>query len=49
MVNRTNLLNAPVNGDFVPLVIVESDACWFNVHLLLAVGQAHRQGDAAIA
>lgn len=45
----TNLLNAPVNGDFVPLMIIETDAGRFDVHLLLAVGQTHRQRDTAVA
>ena len=37
-----------MDGDFVPLVVVEAHPTRLDVHLLFAIGQAHSQRDAAI-
>lgn len=45
----TYLLDASVNGHLVPLMVVESNARWLDVHLLFAVRQSHCQRDATVA
>ena len=37
-----------MDGDFVPLVVVEAHPTRLDVHLLFAIGQAHSQRDAAV-
>lgn len=44
-----DFLNATMDGDLVPLMIIEAHLGWFDVHLLLPVGQTHSQRNAAVA